>query len=85
MELEELGSLLELAKSEILFPQVGAPAGLSLKEMGFLFQGQQDWKGVREMLNTGAGKWNEEAFMGGILLMEALPFLIFMQLLGKFY
>ena len=56
MELEKLGSILDLAKFEILFPQVWAPAGLSLKKMGFLFQGQQDWKGVREMLTIGAGK-----------------------------
>lgn len=46
---------MEPAKSEIKFPQVWAPGHLTLKEMGFPFQREQDCKGFGEMLTTGAG------------------------------
>ena len=71
-----LGIRMVLAKAEFKFPQVWAPGGLSLKEMGFLCQGQQDWKGVGETLPTGAGEWSGVASMVDTLLMEASPVLI---------
>ena len=39
--------------------------GLRLKEMGFLCQGQKDWKCVGETLPTGAGEWSGVASTGG--------------------
>lgn len=58
------GSRMEPAKSEIKFPEVCAPGGLRLKESGFLFEPQLDWKGVGETLTTGAREGNGVAFYG---------------------
>lgn len=50
---------MEPAKSEIKIPGACAPAGLRLKETGFLFQRLRDWEGVGETPASGAGEGKE--------------------------
>ena len=65
---------MELAKLEIMPPEVCTTEGLRLKETGFLFQGQKDWKGVGEMISTEFGRMEWGHFLWvDTLLMKALP------------
>ena len=76
---------MEPAKSEIKFPQVWTPGGLSLKQTDFCFRDTGlEWCWGDAQHRGWGMEWCGFPWVD-TWLIAALPVFIFTQLLGKFY